>query len=113
MEYIEVKGGHAIQGELAVQGSKNAALPMMAAALLTSQPVVLERCPQIEDVRVMCDLLRYVGAEVEQQGEQIRICAKRISNTRLPSELVAKMRSSIILMGPEPERQVCVFRVDV
>ena len=100
MEYIEVEGGHAIQGELAVQGCKNAALPMMAAALLTSQPVVLERCPQIEDVRVMCDLLRYVGAEVEQQGEQIRIFAKRISNTRLPSELVAKMRSSIILMGP-------------
>ena len=100
MEYFEVEGGHAIQGELAVQGSKNAALPMMAAALLTNQPVVLERCPQIEDVRVMCELLRYVGAEVTQRGEQIHICAKRICNTRLPRELVAKMRSSIILLGP-------------
>ncbi len=100
MEYIEVEGGHAIRGELAVQGSKNAALPLMAAALLTSQPVILERCPQIEDVRVMCELLQYVGAEVRQQGEQIWICAKRIRNTRLPRELVARMRSSIILMGP-------------
>ncbi|MBQ7017227.1 MAG: UDP-N-acetylglucosamine 1-carboxyvinyltransferase [Firmicutes bacterium] len=100
MEYIEIEGGHTIQGELAVQGSKNAALPMMAAALLTSQSVVLERCPQIEDVRVMCKLLQAMGAEVHRQGEQIFICARRIRSTRLPKELASKMRSSIMLMGP-------------
>ena len=100
MKYIEIEGGYPIRGELAVQGSKNAALPMMAAALLTSQPVILERCPQIEDVQVMCQLLRYVGAEVEQQGERIRICARQIRNTQLPQSLVSRMRSSIILLGP-------------
>ncbi|MBR6683037.1 MAG: UDP-N-acetylglucosamine 1-carboxyvinyltransferase, partial [Firmicutes bacterium] len=84
MEYIEIEGGHTIQGELAVQGSKNAALPMMAAALLTSQSVVLERCPQIEDVRVMCKLLQAMGAEVHQQGDQVCICAKQIRSSRLP-----------------------------
>lgn len=100
MKYIEIEGGHPIRGELAVQGSKNAALPMMAAALLTSQPVVLEGCPQIEDVRVMCQLLRYVGAEVEEQGKRIKICARQIRNTQLPQDLVSRMRSSIMLMGP-------------
>ncbi len=100
MKYIEVEGGHPIRGELAVQGSKNAALPMMAAALLTSQPVVLKRCPQIEDVQVMCQLLQYAGAEVKRQGENIRIHARRIEKTQLPQELVNRMRSSIMLMGP-------------
>ncbi len=100
MKYIEIEGGHPIRGELAVQGSKNAALPMMAAALLTSQPVVLERCPQIEDVQVMCELLRYVGAEVTWQGERVRIHARRIQNTQLPQKLVNRMRSSVMLMGP-------------
>ena len=52
MNYIEVEGGHPLAGELAVQGSKNAALPMMAAALLTPGPVTLYGCPQIEDVDV-------------------------------------------------------------
>lgn len=100
MKYIEIEGGHPIRGELAVQGSKNAALPMMAAALLTSQPVVLERCPQIEDVQVMCELLRCVGAEVTWQGERVRIHARRIQNTQLPQKLVNRMRSSVMLMGP-------------
>ena len=100
MKYIEIEGGHPIRGELTVQGSKNAALPMMAAALLTSQPVVLERCPQIEDVQVMCQLLRYVGAEVEQVGERIRIHARRIRCAQLPESMVSRMRSSILLLGP-------------
>ena len=100
MKYIEIEGGHPIRGELAVQGSKNAALPMMAAALLTSQPVVLERCPQIEDVKVMCQLLQHVGAEVKRQGERIWICARQVQNTQLPQNLVNRMRSSIMLMGP-------------
>lgn len=100
MRYIEVEGGHPIRGEVTVQGSKNAALPMMAAALLTSQPVVLERCPQIQDVQVMCKLLEYVGADVQRQGERIRIQARRIQNTQLPQEMVNRMRSSIMLMGP-------------
>ncbi len=100
MKYIEIEGGHPIRGELVVQGSKNAALPMMAAALLTSQPVVLNRCPQIKDVQVMCELLQYVGAEVTWQGESVRICARRIQNTQLPQNLVSQMRSSIMLMGP-------------
>ena len=111
MKYIEVEGGHPIRGELAVQGSKNAALPMMAAALLTSQPVVLERCPQIEDVQVMCELLQYVGADVTRQGEQVRIHVRRVRNTQLPQELVNRMRSSIMLMGPllsrAGEAQMC------
>lgn len=100
MKYIEVEGGYPLYGELTVQGSKNAALPMMAAALLTQQPVTLDRCPQIEDVQVMCSLLRCMGAEVCQQGDRVRIQAKRIQNAQLPDELACRMRSSIMLMGP-------------
>lgn len=100
MKYIEVEGGYPIQGELTVQGSKNAALPMMAAALLTRQPVTLRGCPQIEDVQVMCDLLTHMGVQVKRQGSTLYLQAWRIQNTELPSELVHRMRSSMMLMGP-------------
>lgn len=100
MRYIEVEGGYPLQGELTVQGSKNAALPMMAAALLTQQPVTLKNCPAIEDVQVMCELLEHMGVQVSRTKDTIRIQARRIQNTLLPEELVNRMRSSIMLMGP-------------
>ena len=100
MNYIEVEGGHPLAGELAVQGSKNAALPMMAAALLTPGPVTLYGCPQIEDVDVMCQLLSHLGAQVSRRGDQIQIQAKRLRTRELPKDLVHRMRSSIMLMGP-------------
>lgn len=100
MNYIEIEGGRALQGELTVQSSKNAALPMMAAALLTEQPVILKNCPHIEDVQVMCELLRHIGAQVVQKGNSIQIHARSIQSTSLPDSLVSKMRSSIILLGP-------------
>ena len=100
MKYIQIEGGRPLNGELAVQGSKNAVLPIMAAALLTTQPVTLYGCPQIEDVRVMCQLLSYMGVEVMQKDDVIRIQARQIRTTELPAELVNQMRSSIMLMGP-------------
>lgn len=100
MRYIEIEGGRPLQGEIAIQGSKNAALPMMAAALLTNQPVLIRRCPDIEDVRVMCELLEHMGAQITRKKDSVRIQMRQIQNTVLPKALVQKMRSSIMLLGP-------------
>ena len=100
MKYIEIEGGRPLQGEIAIQGSKNAALPMMAAALLTNQPVSIGRCPDIEDVHVMCELLQHIGAQITWRGDSVRIQMRQIQNTVLPEALVRKMRSSIMLLGP-------------
>lgn len=99
MKYIEVEGGACLQGTLSVQGSKNAALPMMAAALLTKQPVTLHDCPDIEDTRVMCELLKHMGVDVKQEGKTLHIHARSVRDSKLPYELVRKMRSSIMVMG--------------
>ena len=65
MSSIHVEGGARLSGDVVVSGSKNAALPIMAAALLTDEPLILENVPDIEDVRVMSEVLRGLGAIVE------------------------------------------------
>ncbi len=83
-------------------GNKNAALPMLAASLLTAEPVVLRNLPLIADVRTMIDLLAELGAQVELDGERrtVRICARRVKSTHLSKALCGKVRSSILFAGP-------------
>jgi UDP-N-acetylglucosamine 1-carboxyvinyltransferase len=87
-----------------VSGSKNAALPIMAAALLTEEPVILENVPDIEDVWVMADVLRGLGAVVEADRNfsppRLLIQASKISSTRAPEEHVRKLRGSFTVVGP-------------
>ncbi|HPB11232.1 MAG TPA: UDP-N-acetylglucosamine 1-carboxyvinyltransferase, partial [Kiritimatiellia bacterium] len=79
-----------------------AALPMLAASLLTAEPVVLRNLPLIADVRTMIDLLAELGAQVELDGERrtVRICARRVKSTHLSKALCGKVRSSILFAGP-------------
>jgi len=92
-----------------VPGNKNAALPMLAASLLTAEPVVLSNLPLIADVRTMIDLLAELGAQVELDGERrtVRICARRVKSTHLSKALCGKVRSSILFAGPLLARCGC------
>jgi UDP-N-acetylglucosamine 1-carboxyvinyltransferase len=99
---IVTVGGTALNGRLRVGGSKNAALPIMAAALLTDEPCVLENVPVLEDIYVMSELLRALGAEVEFEPHRhrVRIHAQDIDNCAAPAELVERMRASFLVSGP-------------
>lgn len=96
-----IQGGHKLQGETRVFGNKNAILPIMAATILTSQDCILENVPQISDVQVMGEILQDLGAKVQGLGtNRLVINTKNIKKTNLNPELVAKLRASILLMGP-------------
>lgn len=99
---IVTEGGTPLTGRLRIGGAKNAALPMMAAALLTDEECVLENLPILEDIFVMVDLLRFLGAEVELDTTQhrVRIHAREIINRIAPAELVERMRASFLVSGP-------------
>ncbi len=97
-----VKGGNTLQGTLVPSGSKNAALPILAATLLTREAVNLHRCPGILDVKAMINLLRNLGAEVspDNGSGSFKITARDISSENLGDELSRTIRASILLAGP-------------
>lgn len=99
---LRIRGGHRLAGEVTIGGAKNAALKAMAAALLTSDDVVLTDIPLLADVLSMCDLLRALGAEVELDPERRRVSirAREIARTNAPSELFKPTRASVVVAGP-------------
>lgn len=99
MDSIQIQGGQPLCGEVSIQGSKNAALPIMAASVLVPGITILKNCPDISDVACMCELLRHVGAKVCRQGKTLTIDASRMTACRLPKEYVTRMRSSVVLAG--------------
>lgn len=99
MDRILVKGGAPLRGTVQVSGSKNAALPILAACLLTDEPCVIHRVPNLSDTRFMGEILSYLGADVSFDQGTMRICAKACANVA-PYDLVRKMRASVCLMGP-------------
>ncbi len=98
-EKLVIQGGHPLKGEVHITGAKNSVLKLMAAALLTAEPVILHNVPQLSDVDVMGDVLRELGAIVEQDGEKLTIHAPIITNHCAPYELVQKMRASFNVLG--------------
>jgi UDP-N-acetylglucosamine 1-carboxyvinyltransferase len=100
-ETFLIEGGCPLSGRVRVSGNKNAALPILAACMLTPEPVLLENVPRIRDVEVMFALLRSVGAEAEWTGpNEIRVHAEDVSTTDLDEELSREIRSSLLLAGP-------------
>lgn len=97
-----VKGGNTLSGVVIPSGSKNAALPILAATLLTDQPVTLHRCPDIRDVRVMKELLRNLGADAAESSDShtVTIACSRINQENLNEKLSRTIRGSILLAGP-------------
>jgi UDP-N-acetylglucosamine 1-carboxyvinyltransferase len=102
MSKFVIKGRRPISGIHRTPGNKNAALPMLAASLLTSEPVTLHNLPLIADVMTMLELLADTGASVEldRAARTVRICARRVRNTHLSKTLCGRVRSSILFAGP-------------
>lgn len=99
MSEIIIQGYHPLRGELEVQGSKNAVLPMMAAALLHRGTTVLTHVPRIQDVSCMMGILESVGCGVWLEGHTLAIDAAKVTGVQIPEERGKAMRSSIILLG--------------
>jgi UDP-N-acetylglucosamine 1-carboxyvinyltransferase len=96
-----VEGGRRLSGTITPSGNKNAALPIVAAALLTEHPVILENVPRIRDVEVLVELVKSVGAHVEWlERNKLRIHAKTVKAAELDPELCRRIRASILLAAP-------------
>ena len=104
MDKLVIRGGTPLLGTVRISGAKNAALPCMAAALLTDEPVVLENVPQVRDIETTRKLLSAMGAEVElgfgRAQHRTTICARNLATPEASYELVKTMRASTLVLGP-------------
>ena len=102
MSRLVIQGRHAISGTHRVSGNKNAALPMIAAALLTSEPVVLHNVPAIDDVARMLDVAKTFGVRVTRDAktDAVTLVAAKVKSARISPELAAKIRTSFLFAGP-------------
>lgn len=99
MTYIEIMGGKKLSGEVNIQGSKNTVLPILAATLLINGITKLNHCPKILDVEHMIEILVDIGCTVTWEDSSILVDTRGLSTDVVPTELIKKMRSSIILLG--------------
>jgi UDP-N-acetylglucosamine 1-carboxyvinyltransferase len=110
MDRIRIRGGNALSGTIPISGAKNAALPLMIAALLTDEVLTLHRVPRLADVRLLQRILQNHGVDITiagkrpgqngHDGETLRLNARTIADTTAPYELVSKMRASFWVLGP-------------
>ena len=100
MDHYTIEGGKPLNGTIAISGAKNAALPLMAAALLTDGVTVLHNIPDLQDIRTMAMVLRVVGADVRLEDNTLTIDASHCNFWEAPYELVRKMRASFYVLGP-------------
>ena len=101
MEEFVIEGGHPLEGTVVPSGNKNAALPMLAAALLTDQRVVLRNVPQIEDIHTMVEIISALGVDIEETaGHEVIVDARNVRTTDLDPGLCKRIRASILLAGP-------------
>lgn len=109
MDKILVHGGHKLRGTVRISGSKNSALPILAAALLTREKCVIRGVPDLSDIHYMLTILSHLGCEVERASGTVIVKAENI-RTEAPYELVRKMRASVCVLGPllGREHEACV-----
>src|ERR1700674_95919 len=100
MDAIEITGGRPLHGEVTVSGSKNATLPQIAAALLSSGRSVFRGVPDLADIRTLGRLLSHMGARIERDGATLHVDAQDIHTPEAPYELVKTMRASVLVLGP-------------
>ncbi len=104
MSRFVIRGGRRLSGRHKPPGNKNAALPMLAACLLTDEPVVLSNVPRYEDVHTMLRMLENLGVSVDLRGHAVTLCAAGVRRTRLDAALCRAVRSSILFAGPMAAR---------
>jgi UDP-N-acetylglucosamine 1-carboxyvinyltransferase len=100
MQKLSIRGGVPLSGEVRVAGAKNAALPILAASLLTAAPVRITNVPELNDVRTMIRLLERMGVRSESGPHEVRLDARAVSEPFAPYDLVKTMRASILALGP-------------
>jgi UDP-N-acetylglucosamine 1-carboxyvinyltransferase len=100
VDRFEVDGPARLAGDVEVSGAKNAALPCLAATLLTAEPVALANLPDVADIRAMEKLLRHIGVFVSSSPTEATIEARQIGSADAPYDLVRKMRASVLVLGP-------------
>lgn len=101
MDKLRIRGGARLAGEVRIGGAKNAALPNLAATLLTEEPVELDNLPAVRDVRTMLRVLEQLGAEATPRGERgMRIRVASLASFEAPYDLVKTMRASVLVLGP-------------
>ncbi len=108
MDRIRIQGGVPLRGKIKISGAKNAALPLMTAALLTDKPLVLENIPHLKDISTMANVLSVLGADISllghapegYAGEVMSIHAPQIAQNEAPYDLVRQMRASMLVLGP-------------
>ena len=103
MDKLLIRGGRRLEGEVAISGAKNAALPELCAALLTAEPVSLSNVPRLQDVSTTLKLLRNMGAKAERseaQPDVVSLDASEVTSPEAPYDLVKTMRASILVLGP-------------
>ena len=99
MDSIHIQGGIALQGKVCIQGSKNAALPILAATLLTVEQSYIKNCPRIADVYAMVSLLRRLGCLVTWREDGLSVDSSQVGREAMGGEAVKGMRSSLCLLG--------------
>lgn len=106
MDRLRIRGGRPLIGEIPISGAKNAALPLMAAALLSSDGLTLENVPELADIVSMSALLKELGADIQAtpspdgRGRRLFIRAERFTSFEAPYDIVRKMRASVLVLGP-------------
>ncbi|MCH7864955.1 MAG: UDP-N-acetylglucosamine 1-carboxyvinyltransferase [Proteobacteria bacterium] len=109
MDQIFIQGGKPLRGEIQISGAKNAALPLMAASLLTADTLTLANLPHLADISTMAKLLRKLGVHISMDGDApggghagrvFNLTAKELTHTTAPYDLVRKMRASVLVLGP-------------
>jgi UDP-N-acetylglucosamine 1-carboxyvinyltransferase len=100
VDKLLIEGGVALKGEISISGAKNAALPLLCAALLTREPVSFSNVPDLNDIATMLKLLAQMGVRVGRAGDQVTLDASALTNPVAPYEMVKTMRASILVLGP-------------
>ena len=100
MDKLLIQGGTQLSGEIAISGAKNAALPILCAALLTAEPVTFTNVPQLKDIGTLLELLAQMGVKVEREADTVTLDASGLNNPVAPYEMVKTMRASILVLGP-------------
>ncbi len=99
MQKLVIQGGRHLEGEIAVQGAKNSALPIAAAALLCDGEIWLENCPRLSDVYAACRILTHLGCRCSMQEHTVTVDAHGMHDSEIPEQFMREMRSSIIFLG--------------
>jgi UDP-N-acetylglucosamine 1-carboxyvinyltransferase len=99
MDKIRIHGGHPLSGSIKISGSKNSALPILAATLLTREPCIVRRVPDLSDTHYMLQILTHLGAQVERASGTVSVTAENVASVA-PYDVVRKMRASVGVLGP-------------